>query len=76
MLALVFVSAAVAGIAYLLMGVWIYGRSYLRGWPSTIVVILTCAAAILGCLGILGICISRIFEATRGRPLYLRPEGH
>lgn len=68
--ALVFACGALAGIVYLLAEVLVYGKAYLPGWASTIVLILTCSAVILGCLGILGIYVGRIFDATQGRPLY------
>lgn len=43
----------------------------LSGWTSLSVLILFCSGAILISIGICGMYINRIFEQTKGRPLYL-----
>jgi dolichol-phosphate mannosyltransferase len=70
----IFMAGAAVGAAYLVAQTILNGKFYLPGWASTITVILACTAAILGCLGILGIYVGRIFDATQGRPLYFYRE--
>ena len=41
------------------------------GWASLIVIILFASGLILFSIGILGIYIGKIFEQSKGRPLYL-----
>ena len=41
------------------------------GWASTTVLIIYCTGLILISLGVIGIYIGKIFEQTKGRPLYL-----
>jgi glycosyltransferase involved in cell wall biosynthesis len=43
----------------------------LKGWTSTIVVILFLGGAQLVSLGILGEYVARIFDEVKGRPLYV-----
>ena len=55
---------------------YVTGRGeYVRGWASTIAVIVMMGGVQLLCIGMLGQYISRIFEESKRRPLYfVRPE--
>jgi dolichol-phosphate mannosyltransferase len=43
----------------------------LPGWTSLVVIILICTGSILTSLGVIGLYIGKIFDQTKGRPLYL-----
>lgn len=46
-------------------------RGFAQGWPSLVVLILTCTGSILMSLGVLGIYIGKIFDQVRARPFYV-----
>lgn len=58
----------IAGISIMIS---YYLLMYQPGWPSLIVAILFSTGLILMSIGIAGIYIGKIFEQTKGRPLYL-----
>lgn len=62
----------------LLSGIYIvvsyFLKSFQPGWPSLIVAILFSTGLILMSIGIAGIYIGKIFEQTKGRPLYIIDE--
>jgi len=64
-----FLVAAVASITVII--VLYFVRGFAPGWPSLVVLILTCTGAILISLGVVGIYIGKIFDQVRGRPLYI-----
>ena len=41
------------------------------GWTSLMVLLLFCTGAILVSLGVIGLYLGKVFEQTKGRPLYL-----
>lgn len=59
----------------LLIGIYIvisyFMKSFQAGWPSLIVAVLFSTGLILMSIGITGIYIGKIFEQTKGRPLYI-----
>lgn len=59
----------------LLIGIYIvisyFMKSFQTGWPSLIVAVLFSTGLILMSIGITGIYIGKIFEQTKGRPLYI-----
>lgn len=66
----VFGLIAICGVIYLLVQILYFGKAYAAGWASVTVLILTCTSIILASLGVLGIYVGRMFESTKGRPLY------
>jgi glycosyltransferase involved in cell wall biosynthesis len=64
-----FLLAAVASISVII--VLYFVRGFAPGWPSLVVLMLTCTGAILISLGVVGIYIGKIFDEVRGRPLYI-----
>lgn len=64
-----FLLAAVASIA--VITVLYFVRGFAPGWPSLVVLMLTCTGSILMSLGVVGIYIGKIFDQVRGRPLYV-----
>ncbi|HEX7681290.1 MAG TPA: glycosyltransferase [Thermoanaerobaculia bacterium] len=46
-------------------------RGFAQGWPSLVVLILTCTGAMLMSVGVLGLYIGKIFDQVRARPLYI-----
>lgn len=46
-------------------------RGFAPGWPSLVVLILTCTGVLLMSVGVLGIYIGKIFDQIRARPLYI-----
>jgi dolichol-phosphate mannosyltransferase len=69
-----FMMGALLCASYLIVNILLFGRKFLIGWPSLIVVILFCSGIILFNLGIMGIYIGKIFEQVKGRPRYLIKE--
>jgi polyisoprenyl-phosphate glycosyltransferase len=67
------VLTATAGIGYL--GVALFTRfvngSTIRGWTSIVAVVLIVGGAQLMVTGVLGAYIARIYEETKGRPMYV-----
>jgi dolichol-phosphate mannosyltransferase len=64
-----FLVAAVAGVVLIIVLYFTHG--FAPGWPSLVVLILTCTGVLLMCLGVIGIYIGKIFDQVRARPLYL-----
>ncbi|MAL64774.1 MAG: glycosyltransferase [Candidatus Marinimicrobia bacterium] len=56
-------------IIYIIVQYFISG--YQTGWPSIVILIIFSTGLILISLGILGLYISKIFEQTKERPLYI-----
>lgn len=66
---LAFAVVALTGLMFL---VWQYFfRNIIPGWTSTVVVITLVGGIIMIFLGIIGLYISKIFEQTKQRPLYV-----
>ena len=59
--------------AIVIVALW-FAVDFQEGWPSLFVLILFCTGVILTFLGIAGIYIGKMFEQTRGRPLYIVEE--
>jgi glycosyltransferase involved in cell wall biosynthesis len=64
-----FLLAAVLMVAVVVVIYFV--RGFAQGWPSLVVLILTCTGSILMSLGVLGIYIGKIFDQVRARPLYV-----
>lgn len=63
-------------IASLLLGIWLIVRYLtwgvpLVGWTSLMVTIFFSTGLIIGCIGIMGLYIGKIFDEVKGRPLYI-----
>lgn len=63
-------------IASLTMGAWLITRYLtwgipLVGWTSLMVTIFFSTGLIIGCIGIMGLYIGKIFDEVKGRPLYI-----
>ncbi|WP_428825262.1 glycosyltransferase family 2 protein [Azonexus sp. IMCC34842] len=41
------------------------------GWTSLIVILLVCTGVILSSMGVIGLYVGKIFDQTKGRPLYV-----
>jgi dolichol-phosphate mannosyltransferase len=65
----------VSGLSFILILVALYQRfingDTVRGWTSTIIIILFIGGIQLICLGLMGEYLSRINESVRNRPLYI-----
>jgi len=66
---LFFTIASFAGGAYFIYRHFVVGS--LPGWTSLVVAILFSTGMILASVGAVGLYISRIFEMSKGRPLYI-----
>lgn len=60
----------------LFMGIWLIIRYLtwgvpLSGWTSLMVTIFFSTGLIIGCIGIMGLYIGKIFDEVKGRPLYI-----
>jgi glycosyltransferase involved in cell wall biosynthesis len=64
-----FLLAAIALIAVIV--IVYFTRGFAAGWPSLVVLILTCTGVLLMSSGVLGIYVGKIFDQVRGRPLYV-----
>ena len=64
-----FILAAVIGTA--LIVTLYFTRGFAAGWPSLVVLILTCTGVLLTSVGVLGIYVGKIFDQVRARPLYV-----
>ncbi len=65
-------SALSAGYgSYLLIGYFVYPHVGVPGWLSTMTALSFLTGILLLNLGVLGIYIGRIYEETKGRPLYI-----
>jgi glycosyltransferase involved in cell wall biosynthesis len=64
-----FLVAAIALVAVVLIVYFTHG--FAAGWPSLVVLILTCTGVLLMSSGVLGIYVGKIFDQVRGRPLYV-----
>jgi dolichol-phosphate mannosyltransferase len=64
-----FLVAAIALVAVILIVYFAHG--FAAGWPSLVVLILTCTGVLLMSSGVLGIYVGKIFDQVRGRPLYV-----
>jgi len=61
------------GLAYSLFAIFenLYLKTTVPGWSSTVCLILTFDGAILTAVGLVGDYVARIYEETKGRPLYV-----
>ncbi len=64
-----FLLAAIVLIA--LIFILYFVRGFAQGWPSLVVLILTCTGTVLMSLGVLGLYVGKIFDQVRSRPLYV-----
>ena len=63
---------AVFGMALALYFVFQYfAHGSVVGWTSLIVIILVCTGVILSSMGVIGLYVGKIFDQTKGRPLYV-----
>lgn len=63
---------AVFGLALAAYFVYQYfAHSTVEGWTSVVVLMLICTGVLLSSLGVIGLYIGKIFNQTKGRPLYL-----
>ena len=64
---------AVASLGYLFYAVIraLFWHDTAKGWPSLVAVVCLIGGAILVSIGILGEYVGRIFEESKGRPLYI-----
>jgi dolichol-phosphate mannosyltransferase len=46
-------------------------RGFAQGWPSLVVLILTCTGSMLMSVGVIGMYVGKIFDQVRARPLYV-----
>jgi len=69
-------TVALASLGYLLYAIVraLFWRDTEKGWPSLVAVVCFIGGAILVSIGILGEYIGRIFEESKGRPLYIISE--
>lgn len=67
-----FFFSSVCSLVYLILGYIAHG--YQPGWTSLMVVLLASTGLILMSLGVVGIYIGKIFEQSKGRPLYVVDE--
>ncbi|SEG73952.1 glycosyltransferase family 2 protein [Paenibacillus sp. UNC499MF] len=67
-----------SGFLYLLYVVYLalFTDATLKGWPSVVSIMLIFNGFVLLMLGILGEYIGRIYDETKGRPLYIVRECH
>lgn len=65
-----FILAASFEVIYLLVQRWVFHQTFETGWTSLFLLILIASSVILGCLGIMGLYLGRVFEAAKARPLY------
>ena len=69
------IAGVTTSIVAFLLGVFFVGRALLgnppEGWASSIVITLLLGGIVLLAIGVLGIYIGKIFEQTRGRPMYI-----
>ncbi|MFF2158156.1 glycosyltransferase family 2 protein [Paenibacillus chitinolyticus] len=67
-----------SGFLYLLYVVYLalFTDATLKGWPSVVGIMLIFNGFVLLMLGILGEYIGRIYDETKGRPLYIVREYH
>src|SRR5436305_14074539 len=75
---LLYISVAL-GFSFLVAAILLIGlivvlyfvRGFAQGWPSIVVLILTCTGSMLMSLGVLGLYVGKIFDQVRARPLYV-----
>ena len=65
-----FAFLAIILIGYFLFHMFVSGHHYLPGWASVMLAVLSSSTVILASQAIQGIYIGRIFDSTKGRPLY------
>jgi glycosyltransferase involved in cell wall biosynthesis len=64
-----FLLVAIALVIAILILYFVHG--FAPGWPSLVVLILTCTGVLLMSAGVLGIYVGKIFDQVRARPLYV-----
>lgn len=63
---------AAAGLALAGYFVYLYfARGSMPGWTSLVVLLLVCTGVIISSLGVIGLYVGKIFDQTKGRPLFL-----
>lgn len=69
LLGFAFMTSALLAAAYIVIMYFLSG--YREGWASVMVLLLLSTGIILLCLGVVGVYLGKVFEQTKGRPLYL-----
>jgi len=69
---LIFSLMAFAGIVYFIWG--FFSGNILPGWTSTIVMLSLIGGLLMIFLGVIGLYLSKVFEQTKHRPLYIVQE--
>ncbi len=64
-------AAILSYLAYVAVRHWFLGVALVPGWTSLLLSVMAFGALNLVCLGILGEYVGRIFEESKGRPLYV-----
>jgi dolichol-phosphate mannosyltransferase len=64
-----FLVVAIALVIAILILYFVHG--FAPGWPSLVVLILTCTGVLLMSAGVLGLYVGKIFDQVRARPLYV-----
>jgi len=70
------------GLAFSLFGVALaiyfiyqyFAYGSVAGWTSVVVLILVCTGILLSSMGVIGLYVGKVFNQTKGRPLYLIDE--
>ncbi len=69
---------AAAGVAYILIAVFyrLFAGYVPAGWTSIIAIVLTVGGAQLMLTGVLGEYLARVYDETKGRPLYIVDQAY
>ena len=63
-------------LAYILYATWAHPDQIVTGWTSLIIVVLILSGVQIAFIGLIGEYIARIFEESKGRPLYFFKQRH
>lgn len=69
LLGFAFMTTALLAAAYIVIMYFLSG--FREGWASVMVLLFLSTGVILLCLGVVGVYLGKVFEQTKGRPLYL-----
>jgi dolichol-phosphate mannosyltransferase len=61
-------------IIYVLAGIFIFNFQFVKGWPSTITLIIMSMGLQLFFIGIIGLYVGKIFNEVKRRPTYFKDE--